>query len=999
MLFKFCLSYSVLIWLLWVSVGFAQNKKYSVYTVNDGLPSNNVYRVVEDNKGFLWVATNAGVARFDGKYFQVFTTREGLPDNEVLSVVKETDGRVWIQCFNQMPAYFDEVQNRFIIPVIDKKTAIELANTLDINLHTLPKGGISYTNKDRWIVFKDAKLKKYGSVAEKIPAANIIEEYPDGSILVISGGRKQQVKVKDKYQITLYHIQDEKILDSINLIQDITGVHSTNAGGIRPDNGNLYFGLRYFKKFYVYTDIQTNPIRWKTNSVQVKESYLNYFLTPDRLAFITESGKILTYNKHTLQPIHAIENEYLTNSYFNDHKGNEWISTIDKGLVVYRNQSLQSLEMPEQFFNTNFISITRKDDGTLLAGNYYGEVIEIKNGKSVVHKVINKSPARIRKILTLSDYVYTFSEEGIYQNFKTRIPITTQDLSFGKTAVVCNDSTILISANSRLVRLDPRTNKIYDLNSRYLRITTLAKVDDEWIYFGSTNGLYKYNYKTNSDYISLANTNPALGKRVSGICYTHDGLLWITQSDNTIFVLNNDKIILKINLNNIFSNNSNKHIAAGKPGHVWVSTSGGINVIHYRWKENKLVYTTRNISAKDGLASNEVEEIFYQDGKMYVSTNNGITIVPEDYTAPKTDIPTYLIQMSVNQRDTIISDNYHLKYNQRDIQMYFAGVDLNGYFGFLQYRLDDEKQWAKLPGNTLNIQLRTGEHTLKVRAVDVNGNISHKILTLKFDVAVPFWLNIWFWIGLGVLVQVIIFYAISRYQKRKKEAKLARKIAGVQSAAIEQQAFTSLMNPHFMFNALNSIQHYINLQDRKNANRYLSDFASLIRKNFEAAQQSFITLEEEIENIKIYLNLERMRFNDRFQFKIEIEDSLEIDDWMVPTMILQPLLENALLHGIMPSTIPGKISIRFVQKEEDLLIEITDNGIGVVNSLALKGFITHKSRGMELINKRIIALSHFGIKPITITTGPIFESETNPGNKVTLLIPNTLHDSWRTAQI
>src|ERR1700754_1801397 len=92
----------------------AQSDKYKAFTVNDGLPSNNIYRCIEDNKGFLWVATDAGIARFDGKHFQVFTTRDGLPDNEVLAVVKENDGRIWVNCFKQSPAYFDEVKNRFI---------------------------------------------------------------------------------------------------------------------------------------------------------------------------------------------------------------------------------------------------------------------------------------------------------------------------------------------------------------------------------------------------------------------------------------------------------------------------------------------------------------------------------------------------------------------------------------------------------------------------------------------------------------------------------------------------------------------------------------------------------------------------------------------------------------------------------------------------------------------------------------------------------------------
>jgi LytS/YehU family sensor histidine kinase len=206
------------------------------------------------------------------------------------------------------------------------------------------------------------------------------------------------------------------------------------------------------------------------------------------------------------------------------------------------------------------------------------------------------------------------------------------------------------------------------------------------------------------------------------------------------------------------------------------------------------------------------------------------------------------------------------------------------------------------------------------------------------------------------------------------------------------------MNPHFMFNALNSIQHYINVQDRQNANRYLSDFASLIRKNFEAAQQSFIPLEQEIENIKIYLRLEQMRFTERFGYHLLIDDNLDTEDWMIPTMILQPLLENALLHGLIPSSANGKIDIVLKEEHTNLLITITDNGIGITNSLTLKEPGGHTSRGLELIKKRIEALSRFGSDAITIEMSPAFESEKNPGNKVTLFIPCGLYLAWRQAQ-
>jgi signal transduction histidine kinase len=391
--------------------------------------------------------------------------------------------------------------------------------------------------------------------------------------------------------------------------------------------------------------------------------------------------------------------------------------------------------------------------------------------------------------------------------------------------------------------------------------------------------------------------------------------------------------------------------------------------------------------------------MLYDKDTVYAATGDGISIIPVNTFFPQANISTELIRIAINQRDTFIANEYNLNYDQQNIRMDFAGIDLSGHFQKLQYSLDNNLNWTDLADNNLTLQLNSGEHVLQVRAMDVNGRISSKILILHFQVATPFWKTWWFWIIPALVLQLTILYVIQRQQKKKKQQKLAKELAVVQTASLEQQAFTSLMNPHFMFNALNSIQHYINVQDRQKANRYLSDFASLIRKNFEAAQQSFIPLEQELENIKIYLRLEQMRFVDRFQYNIRVDVRLDTDQWMIPTMMLQPLLENALLHGIMPSTIKGDLLIEIEEKDDELCIMITDNGIGMANSLAARANNDHKSHGTLLISKRIKALNNIVKRPIRFTSVPAFNDEQNPGNRTTIFIPVDLYQSWQRVQV
>jgi hypothetical protein len=983
--FLIVLLFQLLIW----NRSDAQQQKYTSITIKDGLPSNFIYRVIEDNRGFLWVATDAGLARFDGKRFQVYTKKDGLPDDEVLSVEKEKNGTIWVNCFKQEPAYFDEVQNRFV-KVLDKKTLASITSTLNMYLYALADEGVMYTNGNGSFVFIDKKLTIYES-RKKDFRLLLIRKNKDGTEIRSGGGRDSE---KRTISFGIYQTRNNKIIDS-NIISYKSAARMSGASF---DDGKLYTCDFQYKKCHIYSNFTTNPIRYKRDSLAIPEPFINILFTNTSLYFTAKSGKIYVYDKRTLKQTDVISGNYLPNSYFDDSQGNKWISTIDKGLLLYKRKPLHTIIMPDNYMRTNFLSIARKKDGTILSGNYYGEVLETKNGKSSVHLITKMVTSKVRKIILTGSNIYTFSEEGTFCNYK--IPLINPwdgKLHRSKTAIIFNDSTLVIGTHHGLDLLNTRTNKVRNLKPRSIRITALAKKNEHFVYFGSLNGLYKYDMDKDT-FVSLASTNSALGDKVSALCFTKDGILWVSTSGNGIIAVKDDKVISSVYSGSTNYNGQYRSIISIEDGQLWAATPHGINVINYQLKNNKLHYNIGNITTNDGLASNDVQDLIYQEKKVYAATSNGISIIPENFVLPKFNIPTLLIHMSVNQRDTILTKYYDLKYNQQNVQMKFAGIDLSGHFKHFQYTLDKNSNWINLDEHTLTVQLTSGLHLLQVRAVDVSGNISKHILTIKFNVATPFWKSVWFWVIVALIFQVVLVYLINKRQKKLKEARLSKSLAAVQTAALEQQAFTSLMNPHFMFNALNSIQHYINVQDRQNANRYLSDFASLIRKNFEAAQQSFIPLEEEIEHVKLYLSLEQMRFDEQFQYQVKISKDLDVEDWMIPTMILQPLLENALLHGLMPSNIPGKVTINFTRQVNDLLIIITDNGIGLTNSNALKGGSTHKSRGMQLIKKRITALCSFGSQPITISMEPAFKSKKNPGNKITLLIPLALHEAWLNAK-
>jgi len=190
--------------------------------------------------------------------------------------------------------------------------------------------------------------------------------------------------------------------------------------------------------------------------------------------------------------------------------------------------------------------------------------------------------------------------------------------------------------------------------------------------------------------------------------------------------------------------------------------------------------------------------------------------------------------------------------------------------------------------------------------------------------------------------------------------------------ALEQQSLNASMNRHFIFNALNSIQYYINTQDKLSANKYLTSFAKLIRKNLDSSSsgKSLVPLSDELERLELYITLEHMRFQNKFDYSISIGEDIDTDSILIPPMFLQPFVENSIWHGILPMEKNGKIQIDIKRNQQhEITFVIEDNGIGIDNSLAQKNEHSHVSKGMELTSGRLEILKKITNKNIKIV-GP-----------------------------
>jgi ligand-binding sensor domain-containing protein len=399
---------------------FSQNR-YTItksFTINNGLPSNNVYRCVQDNKGFLWVATDAGIARFDGKQFQVFTTQHGLPDNEVLEVIKENNGTIWVICFKQSPAYFDEVENRFI-NANEKKYLQNIYSTSSIYGYPLIKGGMKFITEQGSFIVKNNKLETF------LPyKGNFLLLDENGNDKVYWGLRQAYSKNKTVKGILLW-VKNDKAIDSFELIKR-SPTSNFNYGA---DGTSFYFNYPAEKYVIVVDSITVNTTMVKRRLLKVAESFFKSSATTNYLAFSSNAGNVHVYNKQNLKFEFTLNGNYIPNTIYEDNSNNIWVCSLDKGLILYKKQTIKQVDLPSSFQNLHFISLALKSNGSILAGNYYGELIEKNKQNFRVYKPTStKTITRIRKIIFSQNKAFTFSEQGIFVNNKNRI--TSKKISY-----------------------------------------------------------------------------------------------------------------------------------------------------------------------------------------------------------------------------------------------------------------------------------------------------------------------------------------------------------------------------------------------------------------------------------------------------------------------------------------------------------------------------------------------------------------------------------------
>lgn len=957
--------------LLFCCNGFCQSLSLQTiyYTTRDGLPSNSVYRTILDRRGFLWIATENGIARFDGKNFRNYTTVHGLPANEITDIFADSSNTLWVTPFGKTMAYYNALKDRFENEESDPELSkIEMGNTNRGNV--LQQGGVAIGNNERSLfVYKNRKTIVYKNFIRSRKAApphRVIDygtdkyllvckdslRYMEGGIIVHTSPLDTDFFNSEYFNNTIY-LAGHKSITSMRL--------GSNGTVLAVKTQELPFDVRIFCKtgrHLAVTSYNNNTYLLDTATLELKENILN---------------------------------DVSVRNVMEDNYGNIWISTLENGLIKIQQKRISSYTAKKEMLQ-NFNAVVIKK-GRIIAGNNSGELYAYDGVYRVNKIILNNSlnaDGWIRDIVECRQGIYIASQTGsfllddkslsikkAYHSGNKRNNLST------KAAIRISDSVLCLGGHAVVYRYNIVTDKVID--SAIKRVTALTADIRGQVYVGSNSGLYKWE---GDSLRNFGSRYKALSFHINTLACTPDNFVCAGLGSDSLVILKDDRLVASLPLGTVIPGNLCKSLYSNKPGEVWLGTNKGINRIVFTYANNVFTFSNTYLGRADGLLGDQVNDIIIYNDTTYIATNEGISFLPANLALPINNITTFITRVSVSNSDTLVQGSYTLPYDNNNVTVEFAAVDLTGYYPVFEYRLNDG-DWIRLEGNILELNsLGFGNNKIQARAIRRDGKPSTQVAAIAFFIKTPFWKNGFFWLIITLTAFGLTIFLLQKRNRQKQRIAVEKVSTEKKLTELEMQALKAQINPHFVFNCLNSIKGFIYDRDYKQADKYLDKFSDLLRSTLDNSSSAIISLQEEVKYLDNYLQLEKLRFDEKFEYSFDIETDIDKIDCFVPAMLLQPYVENAIRHGIrFLSGKMGHISINIKKTDNYLTCRIDDNGIGREKALALRNQMhtEYQSRGMQL-SKRRADLYQIELEIIDKTD----EKDQATGTAVILEIPLTL---------
>jgi len=665
-----------------------------------------------------------------------------------------------------------------------------------------------------------------------------------------------------------------------------------------------------------------------------------------------------------------------------------WFTT--EGNSVYYTPSKHILTYDkESGLKDNRVNCLASDENAVYMGVQNGFIQKIEPSGNIVSYDCRINSVTLNDISSL--YYDPRSTELWYCGSTSRgilkngINNTNKDASFYK--LVPNDVNSYYAANVHgIVKYVDKKIDNTILSNDFKRTNALLRKDKNTLFAGAIDGLWEYNTVSNT-YTYIGNKDSLLTNRILDLAYTKDSALVIATKGAGLLVYKNNKV-KQINLTNGLSS-ENVYKLVVDDTIMWAATDKGLNKIT-RHKNGTIENAVRVFTTFDGLISNEIDDVMKFNNNIWIASDKGLSFFnPDSLDDDYVDMPIYINNVLINDSNVSITNTHKLKYFENNIKIMFTGLGYKNAKKLLyRYRMHGlDTNWVYTKNReTQYTTLPPGSYNFEVSVLNATGKWTSKPAYVEFKILTPFWKTWWFVLFSIILFVAGIFYATNYWIQKSQENKqeeINRLLLNLKLKALRAQ-----MNPHFTFNVINSIQHFILYKNDEAAHRYLSKFSKLIRTILNNSEENTVPLSEEIKALELYLELEAMRFEEQFEYELIIDEELDVSKTKIPSMLIQPYVENAIKHGILPSLKLGKIKIDICKHHNSLKCTVEDNGVGRAKSSAENKNPEYRSFGTSITKERLSVINELYNSELSEIVIDLEDMEGNAmGTKVEIYIP------------
>lgn len=913
-------------------------------TKDDGLASTDIFDINQDRDGNMWFFGLNGASRFDGYTIKPFTNQNsGLNAQAIFGSYVDANGHIWVFSYGGAIHVWDGLEWK----------GFKIDNTGDYVKYVRYIGNELYrdTNDSLWMSFTGMREP--------------MRVGPDGGTLFPRRDDSVHTSLtfkvfKEESYYRCYKAKTKGLTDSIvielpkqRLVLALKKPQKVKGKGYR---------LIQTKKGSFYLTTGKNLIKFDKSGIldhRVLDMDINNALVEDRSGdiWIGQPNGIWRFKNGILHDTNATKMLHGKNvtDFFVDHEGGLWLSASGEGVYYAPNPSLITFPM-KSLVKNGFLTAMKPRNDTIWIGFNSGEIFYIHNDQThIIPASTDKKLGYIRKIdfdsegnLWVAGNNGAFKyENGSFKNYFPNYCTLATDphqgvwIGWKKGFLHMIDNEIVYEFKN--IPLNATVTKMY-----------FGKNDSLWI---STNPSFTYIYKDSvlitaktdllvpntSKYMSYSLKKSDNGNLFGTIIYQHSRLF---KNHNEIKINQaNHTLVHEHSLQDLIE----------WEGYLWVASLGGLS--RFSGTTDKINYTIGNDIGWDyGLLDLEIVRLQAMGNDLWIRSGQGLNKAPKQaLEINNSPPPVYIKGIEINNKDTSLLPYYTLLHDQNLITFNFLGISYRAR-GKLNYKYQltgVNKDWVITDKTSVQFStLPSGDYTFSVYAANNDGVWSSEPAKLSFTITPPYWETWWFRLAsLLLLIFTIWLLFYIRFRNLRVRMKLTK-----ESLEAEQKALRSQMTPHFMFNALNSIQLLISNNERIFAVKNVAKFARLMRSILDHSEYTVISLKKELEALDLYLELESLRFQGKFTYQINTSRVDQMDQWNIPPMIIQPFIENAIWHGIMKKETPGgEVNVTFRTENNRLYCSIKDDGIGRQKAGEIKDIRIgdSKSTGMRITNERL----------------------------------------------